>query len=170
MARHAQISLRGKDEFIAALKNYNKNVEEGLSEALIKVGRNATHRIKSNLKESLQISKPGESPNVKFSRQERNKKNKRSEKTGRKENYTEVELRKDAIRYILQKPLLGKPLSLRISVRFPHGNAYYAHMLEYGTSKMAARPFYHKEVDEAENEIQAEAQKVMDRAVDKFKK
>jgi len=52
----------------------------------------------------------------------------------------------------VRSPLLGKPLSMFIKSG-DSKTAYYAHMLEFGTSRMAARPFFYSGIARAIPEL-----------------
>ncbi len=113
-----KITLHGRDELIAALNRLGADVQGGAADALKGHGRDVAAAIRAKLPEDEGTSKPGEVP------------------------HSHTGGLKKSIGYALRKAELGKEIIVSVFVRFSTGNGYYGHMLEYGTSKMAARPFF----------------------------
>ena len=110
--------LVNKDAVIASLQNDFEDIQTGVVEAMKTVGG----EIKKGLQNKLQdapddktSSSPGQAP---FS------------KTG--------ELKK-GIRYAVLPLMLGEPITLKI---WESWRGFYGHMLEFGTSKMPAHPWF----------------------------
>ena len=114
----ADTYLKGKDALIGQLKALGVDVEKGAVDSLKVYGGKIKSAIRAELSNSAGVSAPGSPP---------------AKQTG--------ELQK-AVWYALAKPEISKPVKMFVRVAFSGLNAYYGHMLEYGTSKMAARPFF----------------------------
>lgn len=113
-----KIALQGREELIAALNRLGADVQTGAADTLKGHGRDVAAAIRAKLPEDETVSKPGEAP------------------------HTHTGGLAKSIGYALRKAELGKEIVVSVFVRFSTGNGYYGHMLEYGTSKIAARPFF----------------------------
>lgn len=116
--------LENKEACIASLKKDFEDVQVGVVEAMKAAGA----EIKKNLVNKIQDapseethSTPGQTP---FSQ------------TG--------ELKKN-IRWAVLPLMLGEPITLKI---WENWKSFYGHMLEFGTSKMAARPWFFSGIQE----------------------
>lgn len=166
-----KIQVHGVKELIAALNQYNVDLENGLTDVLKEVGRATTKAIRAELLDAASPNNhgaPGNPPMVQFSREKRAGVEPRKGRA--KRTYAQVELKRDAIRFHIAPNMLGKPLSLRLAIHFPGSNGFYAHMMEYGTSKMQPRPFYHRIIDGVESVVSEKMDKAAQKAQDKFNK
>jgi HK97 gp10 family phage protein len=119
MALESYIKLENKEEVIASLIALQGDVQSKVFEGLAAAGK----EVKADLKQSLRDSPGSET---------------RSSPGSTPLNQT-GELRAE-IYSAMRKPMQGQPITLSIFVR---GNVFYARMLEFGTSKMAARPWFY---------------------------
>lgn len=115
------VKLVNKEAVIASLQSLQSDMQEQVLAALTETGKD----IKKHLKQKVGISGGG-APSAPGSPPAR--------LTGELRNsvYAKVD-----------PPELGKPITLRIAVR-----AFFARMVEFGTSKMAARPFFYSGIAE----------------------
>jgi HK97 gp10 family phage protein len=128
-----RITLHGKDELIAALNQVGADVQSGAVDALKAHGRDVASALRNKLPEGGGVSAPGQPPHSQDSREKRNERS--------KTQVPDVDL-KSSIRWAMKKAELGKEIIVSVYVRFKGSNAFYGYMLEYGTSKVTARPFF----------------------------
>jgi len=153
-----QITLKGKDELIAALNQVGADVQQGAVDALKGHGREVASALRNKLPDGG-VSSPGEPPHSQDSREKRNEK--------AKSPLPDIDL-KSSIRWALKKAELGKEIIVSVYVRFKGSNAFYGYMLEYGTSKMAARPFFWPTVKQLAPNATAKIDAVVKQAVRRF--
>ncbi len=155
----SKISLKGKTELIAALNRLGADVQVGAAEALQGHGKDVTKALRAALPEGG-VSKPGEAPHSQKTRAERSERGKKSGPV--------VDL-KGSIHWVLRKAELGKEIIVSVYVRFKGSNGFYGHMLEYGTSRVAARPFFWPTVLRLTPDAAAKIDAVIKKAVKKFR-
>ena len=153
------ITLKGKDELIAALNQVGADVQQGAVYALKEHGRDVASALRDRLPEGGGVSSPGQPPHSQDSREKRNEKAKLP--------LPDIDL-KSSIRWALKKAELGKEILVCVYVRFKGSNAFYGYMLEYGTSKMAARPFFWPTVKQLAPNAAAKIDAVIKKAVGRF--
>jgi len=154
-----KITLHGKDELITALNRLGSDVQVGAAEALQGHGKDVAKALRAALPEGGGVSKPGEAPH---SQETRVKRRKNSKKTG-----PVVDL-KGSIHWVLRKAELGKEIVVSVYVRFKGSNGFYGHMLEYGTSKLAARPFFWPTVLKLAPDARKRIEQVIRKATERF--
>lgn len=148
-----KFELKGKDELIAKLKAFESDVETGASDVVKAQSMNAAKAIKSQIPDGGgEPSKAGEAPHSQKSRLKRSSDGWR------------FDLKGAAIHWKLAKAELGEKIMAWVYVRFPKGNSYYGHMLEYGTSKMAARPFFWPVINRMKGDAERAMRKVINKA------
>lgn len=154
-----KIALHGRDELIAALNRLGADVQVGAAEALQGHGKDVAKALRAALPEGGGVSKPGEAPHSQETRA------KRSE-TARKA-VPVVDL-KGSVHWAMRKAELGKEIVVSVYVRFKGSNGFYGHMLEYGTSKLAARPFFWLTVLKLAPDATKRIEQVIRKATERF--
>lgn len=116
------IKLTNKEDVIASLKALEGDIQANVIKAMSAGGKEIKKQLKAEIGHSAkgEPSTPGSAPH---------------RLTGELRNsvYAKVE-----------PPMLGEPITLKVSIR-----AFFGRMLEFGTSKMAARPFFYTGVARA---------------------
>jgi len=131
------MALQNKDAVIASLKQDFSDVQVGVQEIMAMNGV----LIQKSLQDSLipapadTYSAPGSAPFA----HEAHTVNSRSKTSGKILSYSIGGELKKSIRYKILPLMLGEPITLKI---YSTSLAFYGHMLEFGTSKMAARPWF----------------------------
>jgi len=154
-----KITLRGKDELIAALNRLGADVQFGAAEALQGHGKDVAKALRAALPEGGGVSRPGEAPHSQETRAKRNEKVKKAVPV--------VDL-KGSIRWAMRKAELGKEIVVSVYVRFKGSNGFYGHMLEYGTSRVAARPFFWPTVLRLAPDALKRIEQVIHKATERF--
>jgi len=154
-----KVTLQGKDELIAALNRLGVDVQDGAVDARRGHGRDVAAALRDKLPEGGGVSSPGEPPHSQDSRQKRNEHTKTP--------LPDVDL-KSSMHWALKKAELGKEIIVSVYVRFKGSNAFYGHMLEYGTSKMQARPFFWSTIKQLAPSATERIDAVIKKAVRRF--
>lgn len=133
------IALPNKDAVIASLQKDFADVQVGVQETMAMNGTLIQKSLQDNLKPAPTgtHSAPGSVP---FSHEPRETKARHNVFRG----MIGGELKK-SIRYKILPLMIGEPITLKIYVT---GSTFYAHMLEFGTSKMAARPWFYSGIQQ----------------------
>ena len=126
--------LKGKDELLKRLSELGGDVTAGATGVLKSVGQDTAKAIKDEIPEAPvqgEPSKPGAVPYEQDTREHR------------KDGDSNIELKR-SIRWQLMKQSFGNKLTVRVFSHFPgiSKTSFYAYMIEWGTSKMPARPFF----------------------------
>lgn len=151
--------LKGKENLLKKLNEFQSDVEKGAGDVLKKHTANIAAQIKKSIPDGGgEPSRAGENPHSQKSRIKRTSDGWR------------FDLKGAAIHWKLAKAELGKQIMAWVYVRFPKGNSYYGHMLEYGTRNMAARPFFWPAVNRLKDDAEKQLKKVIDKAAKDWKK
>jgi len=115
------MKLENKDAVIASLQSLEGDIQANVIKAMQEGGKEIKQHLKEKIKDAPEgvASAPGSAP------------------------FSQTGELKSGIRAKVLPPMLGEPITLKISVA-----GFFAHMLEFGTSKMAARPWFYTGIAE----------------------
>jgi len=155
-----KFTLRGKKELIKKLKQFRGNVEDGAKKVVKSTSAKMVKEIKGKLADGNgDPSAEGSAPHSQKTRETK----KLNSSVGKYDL-------KASVKWKLFKPRFGKEIIARVRVKFPGSNSFYGHMLEYGTTNMAARPFFWGTIRRNESAAKKSLERVIKKAAKKWKK